>query len=134
MTDKKNKLTPMQMLFVSKYVKLGVGYLAAKEAGYKGNDDTLRVTASRLLTNANVIRELEKRQEKRNERLELEEDFEAKMSHKILMTALEDHDLRNANTAVKTLAQIRGKLVQKVQVDFATGLAEELGLKNDSDD
>ena len=134
MTDKKNKLTPKQMLFVSKYVKLGVGYLAAKEAGYKGSDEALMVTASRLLSNVKVVREIEKRQAKRNDRLELEEDFEAKMSHKILMTALEDHDLRNANTAVKTLAQIRGKLVQKVQVDFASGLAEELGLKNDSDD
>ena len=74
---------------------------------------------------------IERAKERRNDRLELEEDYELKMAQKILKMAIESEDLQNANTAVKTMAQLRGKFVKKIQVGFADNLAEELGLSDD---
>lgn len=42
----------------------GNGTKNARDAGYSGNDNTLAVTASRLLRNAKVLEIIEKRQEK----------------------------------------------------------------------
>lgn len=47
-------LTPKQKSFVKYYVQTGNGLQSAKSAGYEGNDDTLKVQASRMLTSANV--------------------------------------------------------------------------------
>lgn len=55
------ELTTKQRRFVEAYA--GNGVEAARIAGYAGSDNVLRVTASRLLTNANVLAGIQARQE-----------------------------------------------------------------------
>ncbi len=49
------QLTVMQRTFALEYIICKNGTEAAKRAGYKGDDNTLAVTASRLLRNAKVV-------------------------------------------------------------------------------
>lgn len=54
------KLTVKQELFCTEYARNnGNGLQAAKHAGYSGKDNVLTVTASRMLTNANIIARIE---------------------------------------------------------------------------
>lgn len=54
------RLTPKHQAFVSEYIRNGGnGLQAVKVAGYSGNDNVLTVTASRMLTNANIIARIE---------------------------------------------------------------------------
>lgn len=129
MTEK--KLTPKQQRFVSEYLKCWNATEAARKAGYKGNDATLSAVGGENLRKPLISEAIERAKERRNDRLELEEDYELKMAQKILKMAIESEDLQNANTAVKTMAQLRGKFVKKIQVGFADNLAEELGLGDD---
>lgn len=148
MTEKKDKLTPKQQRFVSEYLKCGNATEAVKKAGYKfKTDKAAGVQGVRLLGNASVARAIEKGQERRNDRLELEEDFELKKAIELLdMCMRPKHvydfdgnprkdvdgnyvmmfDSKGANTALQTIAKLRGKFVQKVQVGFADSLAEQL--------
>src|SRR5688572_2040782 len=57
-------LTERQKRFVRAYRETGNATESARRAGYNGNDATLRVTASRLLANANVSSALKKAEEK----------------------------------------------------------------------
>lgn len=54
---KQTELTTKQKLFCEFYVGAANGNatVAARMAGYKGSDETLRVTASRMLTKANIF-------------------------------------------------------------------------------
>lgn len=148
MTEKKDKLTPKQQRFVSEYLKCGNATEAVKKAGYKfKTDKAAGVQGVRLLGNASVARAIEKGQERRNDRLELEEDFELKKAIQLLEMCMRPEkvyrmdgkpkkdidgnyvmqfDSKGANTALQTIAKLRGKFVQKVQVGFADSLAEQL--------
>lgn len=126
MTDKKKKLTPKQQMFVSEYLKTGNATEAARRAGYKGNDVTLCAVGAENLRKPQVADAIKAKNQKRSDRLELEEDFELKMANKILDMALEDRDLKSAVSAVQTMAKIRGKFVQKVQVGVADDIASML--------
>lgn len=149
MTEKKDKLTPKQQRFVSEYLKCGNATEAVKKAGYKfKTDKAAGVQGVRLLGNASVARAIEKGQERRNDRLELEEDFELKKAIELLQMCMDpkhvysfatgepmkdkdgnyvmQFDSKGANTALQTIAKLRGKFVQKVQVGFADSLAEQL--------
>ena len=145
MTEKKDKLTPKQQRFVSEYLRSGNASEAAKAAGY--SEKYAAQNADKLLKNTKVARAIEKGQERRNDRLELEEDFELKKAIELLdMCMRPKHvydfdgnprkdvdgnyvmmfDSKGANTALQTIAKLRGKFVQKVQVGFADSLAEQL--------
>ena len=148
MTEKKKKLTPKQQRFVSEYLKTGNATEAAKASGYKcKTDHAYEVVGNRLLRNVEVARAIEKGQERRNDRLELEEDFELKKAIELLDMCMRpkhvydfdgnprkdidgnyvmQFDSKGANTALQTIAKLRGKFVQKVQVGFADSLAEQL--------
>ena len=148
MTEKKQKLTPKQQRFVTEYLKCGNATEAVKKSGYKfKTDKAASVQGVRLLGNASVARAIEKGQERRNDRLELEEDFELKKGLELLrmcmepkhvynfdgMPAKDEHgnyvmqfDSKGANKALETIARLRGKFVQKVQVGLADDLAELL--------
>ena len=52
-------LTARQRAFAIAYAEIRNGLQAVRKAGYKGTDGSLRVTASRLLTNANILRFIE---------------------------------------------------------------------------
>lgn len=56
-----NDFTLKQRLFIEHYLTTRNGVESARRAGYSGDDPTLRVTASRLLTKANVRAEIDRR-------------------------------------------------------------------------
>ena len=145
---KEKKLTPKQLLFVSEYLKTGNATEAARRAGYAcKSSHAFEVQGNRLLRNAEVSRAIEAKQTKRSERLELEEDFELKKAIELLQMCMEpkhvydfnglptkdedgnyvmQFDSKGANKALETIARLRGKFVQKVQVGLADDLAELL--------
>lgn len=56
MINSTRRLTPKQQRFIQAYLlNGGIGSAAAKTAGYKGTDETLRVAASRMLAKGNVV-------------------------------------------------------------------------------
>lgn len=146
MTEKKDKLTPKQQRFVSEYLRLGNATQAAIAAGY--SEKTANRIATENLSKPVIARAIERAQQRRNDRLELEEDFELKKAIELLQMCMEpkhvysfatgepmkdddgnyvmQFDSKGANTALQTIAKLRGKFVQKVQVGFADSLAEQL--------
>ncbi len=59
------KLTPKQIAFVERYNVHGNGVRAAKEAGYKGNDNTLNQVARDNLQKPIIAEKIKKVQEKK---------------------------------------------------------------------
>lgn len=138
------KLTPRQELFVSEYLKSGNAADAARKAGYK--ERYAKTSARQLLQNTTVSRALEARRARRNATLELEEDFELKKAVELLNMCMKPEqvvdmfgkpvvdketgkfvmsfDSKGANTALQTIAKLRGKFVTKVDVGMADGIAE----------
>lgn len=133
-------LTQKQALFVSEYLKNGGNATQAyKTAGYKAkDDDSAAVQASRLLRNDKVARAIAERQKQRNERLQLEEDYELKQAIKILKMCSEPKqvytpfgekmkdvdgnyvftfDSKGANQALTTICRLRGKFIERKQID-----------------
>lgn len=127
MTEKKKKLTPKQELFVSEYLKTGNATEAARRAGYKGNDNTLAQVGNENLRKPNVVELIKSKETERSKRLELEEDFELKAAKEIYDKSMEILDFKSANTAVQTIAKIRGKFIQKIQVGVSDDIAAMLG-------
>ena len=147
------KLTPKQQLFVSEFLKTGNATEAARKAGYKGNEETLRSIGKENLTKPPIKRAIDEKNQKRNERLELEEDFKLKKAMKLLEMCMEPEkvynpfsgepvkdvdgnyvmkfDSKGANTALQTIAKLRGKFVQKLEVGMADNLFEDVaGVKD----
>lgn len=147
------KLTPKQQLFVSEFLKTGNATEAARRAGYNGNEETLRSIGKENLTKPLIKRAIDEKNQKRNERLELEEDFELKKALKLLEMCMEPEkvyspftgepvkdvdgnyvmkfDSKGANTALQTIAKLRGKFVQKLEVGMADNLFEDVaGVKD----
>ena len=147
------KLTPKQQLFVSEFLKTGNATEAARKAGYKGNEETLRSIGKENLTKPPIKRAIDEKNQKRNERMELEEDFELKKALKLLEMCMEPEkvyspftgepvkdvdgnyvmkfDSKGANTALQTIAKLRGKFVQKLEVGMADNLFEDVaGVKD----
>lgn len=127
MTEKKKKLTPKQQRFVSEYLKTGNATEAARRAGYKGNDNTLAQVGNENLRKPNVVELIKSKEAERSKRLELEEDFELKAAKEIYDKSMEILDFKSANTAVQTIAKIRGKFIQKIQVGVSDDIAAMLG-------
>lgn len=127
MTEKKKKSTPKQELFVSEYLKTGNATEAARRAGYKGNDNTLAQVGNENLRKPNVVELIKSKEAERSKRLELEEDFELKAAKEIYDKSMEILDFKSANTAVQTIAKIRGKFIQKIQVGVSDDIAAMLG-------
>lgn len=127
MTKKGEKLTPKQEIFVSEYLKTGNATEAARRAGYKGNDNTLAQVGNENLRKPNVVKRLKSKEAERSKRFELEEDFELKAAKDIYDNAMKIMDYKSANSAIQTIAKIRGKFVQKIQVGVSDDIAGMLG-------
>jgi phage terminase small subunit len=56
-----SKLTLKQHMYIEAYLRTGNATQAAREAGYEQTDEALRVTASRLLTKANIQQRIQER-------------------------------------------------------------------------
>lgn len=145
------KLTPKQQRFVSEYLQTGNATEAAKRAGYS-EKTAFRIGAENLQKPA-ISRAIERAQERRNDRLELEEDFELKRAIELLDMCMKPKqvvdmfgkpvkdketgkfvmafDSKGANTALQTIAKLRGKFVQKLEVGMADNLVEDVaGVKD----
>lgn len=129
---------------MSEYLKSGNAADAARKAGYK--ERYAKTSARQLLQNTTVSRALEARRARRNATLELEEDFELKKAVELLNMCMKPEqvvdmfgkpvvdketgkfvmsfDSKGANTALQTIAKLRGKFVTKVDVGMADGIAE----------
>ena len=127
MTKKGEKLTPKQQIFVSEYLKTGNATEAARRAGYKGNDNTLGQVGNENLRKPKVVELIKSKEAERSKRLELEEDFELKAAKEIYDKAMEILDFKSANTAIQTIAKIRGKFIQKIQLGVSDDIAGMLG-------
>lgn len=131
------KLTPRQEKFISVYLKCGNATEAAIKAGYKRK--TARQTGSRLLTKADISRAIEVRQQKRSERLEMEEDWELKHAQEVALRCMQStpvkdmfgkplkdeegrtiygFNARDAIGAITLVAKLRGKFIERKQVDL----------------
>lgn len=133
-------LTQKQALFVSEYLKNGGNATQAYlKAGYKAKDEKVACTAgTRLLRNVRISRAIAERQKQRNERLQLEEDFELKQAIKILKMCSEPKqvytpfgekmkdedgnyvfmfDSKGANQALTIICRLRGKFIERKQID-----------------
>lgn len=150
------KLTPKQALFVSEYLKTGNATQAARKAGYKGNDNTLRSVGTENLSKHAIARAIAEKQAKRSQRLELEEDYELKRAIELLDMCMKPQqivdmfgkpvkdkesgkfvmafDSKGANTALQTIAKLRGKFVTKIQVGLSDDLDAQLGRIPDDDE
>ena len=121
------KMTPKQQIFVSEYLKTGNATEAARRAGYKGNDNTLGQVGNENLRKPKVVELIKSKEAERSKRLELEEDFELKAAKEIYDKAMEILDFKSANTAIQTIAKIRGKFIQKIQLGVSDDIAGMLG-------
>ena len=127
MTKKGEKLTIKQQTFVAEYLKTGNTTEAARRAGYKGNDNTLAQVGNENLRKPKVVELIKSKETERSKRLELEEDFELKAAKEIYDKSMEMLDFKSANTAIQTIAKIRGKFIQKIQLGVSDDIAGMLG-------
>ena len=120
------KLTPKQKKFVAEYLKTGNATESARRAGYAGNDDTLRQVGAENLAKPYIALAIEKANERRDSRLELEADWELRQCLDILEECRREGDLKTAVQVVNTVGKLRGKFVQKIEVGLADSVAEEI--------
>lgn len=105
-----SKLTTKQQKFLDAYA--GNATEAARLAGYTGNDQTLAVTGSRLLKNAQIRAHLDARRGLASKPLIADrEEVEA-----FLTGTLRGKDLPLAVKAAGQLAKMRGWNLQKVEL------------------
>lgn len=150
-------LNARQSVFVSEYLKSGNAADSYKKAGYKAKDNaTAAALASRLISNENIARAIEERQQRRNKTLELEEDYELKTALELVKMCMKPKhvynfdgsemkdkegnfvmmfDSKGANAALTTVCRLRGKFKDKQEIDVTVSdragwLAEALkGIK-----
>lgn len=100
-----SNLTPKQRKFITAYLRTGNGRQAALEAGYRGNDHTLRQTAYETLTKPYVKAAIA-------ERLRGEEGMQQRLAGEIRAIAFapvkEDVGIAAKLRALELLAKIEG--------------------------
>ena len=143
--ESRGPLTIKQENFVSEYVKSGNATEAAVKAGY--SEKTAGAIGHENLKKPEIARAIEEHRNEVSKRLQLEEDFELKKAMRLLEMCMEpEHvysmagekvvdeqgnyvmrfDSKGANMALQTIAKLRGKFVNKVEVGFADNLAAQL--------
>ena len=85
-----NKITPQQKKFVTEYLKNLDGEIAAKNAGYKTN---LKNTAEHLLSNSDIIQELNKQLNNQMQTLRIQKGYVVKKLLQIAEFSLEEEDI-----------------------------------------
>jgi len=121
MTTSTKPLTGKQRRFVDAYMGSceGHGVRAARLAGYLGDEDTLAVTASRLIRSAKISKEIEQLQASsplvatRDERLQ------------VLTSMMRDSTLspKDRQRAIELLGKTFGDYIQRVELSGPDGSA-----------
>lgn len=106
---------------------------AARKAGYTGTDDAIRVTASRLLTNPNIVAAIKARQEvPRARRIATREDRQAFWTDVLLDEKQRMADrLKAAELLGRSEADFTEKLIVKGELTLAQ-LVEQATAKDPS--
>lgn len=134
-----DRLTQQQANFVKEYLKNGGnGTQAYKDAGYKYKNDAVAASqAARMLKTPKVASAIQRRLDQRNERMQLEEDWELKKAIDILEKCMANKqvtdfrgnpvknkegnpvytfDSKGANQALTTICRLRGKFRDKLEM------------------
>lgn len=122
----KDKLTPKQSLFVKEYLKTGNATESARRAGYQGNANTLGQVGDENLKKPKIAQAIVKESAKRDQRLELEEDWELKQCLDLLEECRREGDLKTAVQVINTVGKLRGKFIQKVEMSGDLSVASTL--------
>lgn len=138
------RLTQSQAEFVKAYINNGGnGTQAYKDAGYKYKNDAVAASqAARMLKSPKIARAIQKRIDQRNERMQLEEDYELKKAMDILEKCMTNKkvtdfrgnpvkdkdgnpvyafDSKGANQALTTICRLRGKFRDKLEMTQEVG-------------
>lgn len=121
----RTKLTPKQEAFCYEYNKSGNATDAARKAGYKDGNSLAAIGNENLRKPliASRVREL---REARNQRLELEADWELKRALELYETCLQTGETMVANQVLNTIGKLRGKFVTKLEHSVADDYAQRL--------
>lgn len=148
------KLSARQTAFIHYMMKTGDPRESFKKAGYEPKN--ANSGAYRLLRCPSIRAELQKRQERRNKALSLDEDYELKRAIEVLDRCMTPEQVRDgygnpttdesgkfvlrfdssgANSALLTICKLRGKFRDKkvIEHDFSDRAARLAELLNESD-
>jgi phage terminase small subunit len=115
-------LTDKQMKFVDEYMVDMNATQAYLRAGYKCTEEAARVSASKLLTNPNIVAEITTRQEKLQEKTELTAEWvlnELADNHRL---AKQMGDMAPSNKALELIGKHIGMFTDKVKMDVTGGM------------
>lgn len=115
-------LTDKQMKFVDEYMIDMNATQAYLRAGYRCTEEAARVSASKLLTNPNIVGEIATRQEKLQEKTELTAEWvlnELADNHRVAKAA---GDLNPSNKALELIGKHIGMFTDKVKMDVSGGM------------
>lgn len=110
-------LTDKQMKFVDEYMVDMNATQAYLRAGYKCTEEAARVSASKLLTNPNIVAEIATRQEKLQEKTELTAEWvlnELADNHRL---AKQMGDLAPSNKALELIGKHIGMFTDKLKLE-----------------
>lgn len=117
-----DRLTDKQVRFIDAYVRTRSYTEAYLQAGYSAKDRQAagQLGSALVKKSPKVAEAIERRLQSRDERLQLEDDYELKKAIYIFesCTSSEKPDYKNANAALMTICRLRGKFVEKKQIDM----------------
>lgn len=114
-------LTDKQELFVREYLVDLNASAAYLRAGYKCKENVARVNASRLLTNANIQKAIDKQQQKRANKVEIDVDWVLKKYIGIIERC-EQTDPQNARGALDSISKHLGMFKEKIEHSGVMGV------------
>jgi phage terminase small subunit len=110
-------LTELQRAFVFEYVKDLNGTRAAKRAGYQGPDSTLAVRGSTLVRHPKINPLIRKLTKATADEMGITKEYLIARLEEVAADAALAGNHAAANSTLRTLAQLRGDMVEQVQHD-----------------
>jgi len=122
--NKDKPLTIKQQKYADDYIVTGNSTMAAKNAGYKGNYNTLRAIASENLTKPNVKAYIERKKAEIAEKNEITVQTQLNKLETIHRLALADKDYNASISAIREQDKLCGLITDKVQTQDITAVKE----------
>jgi len=110
-------LTPKQKLFVEYYTDNGTK--AAAEAGYKGSDNALAVSADRLLTSAKIVKALQLKNAGSGIQARIMDRKELQLTWSQIARDANGASMSDRLKAMDSLAKSQGLFIDRVEVKGA---------------
>ena len=112
-----DSLTALQRAFVFEYIRDMNGTRAAKRAGYKGGDEVLAVKASELRKHPKVNPLIRKLTAATADEMGVTKEWIVARLEELAADAAMAGNHGAANSALRTLAQLRGDMIERVEHD-----------------